>query len=179
MLQIAGCGEHHSVRAIMVTKVGNDCFPAELPDDLRPPEYRSSHCLVGIGAFLEMIKDDVVGGIVGLTDLLQDYCALAIQFLRVESRMLQNVSKDIESERYILLEDFRVVGRALARGVGVDMAADCFDLLGDRASAPTLGALEGHMLKEVCDAIDLRRFVPRADIDPDTKRDRFDRFDLV
>ena len=38
-----------------------------------------------------MIEDDVVGGIVGLTDLLQDYCALALELLRVEGGVLQDV----------------------------------------------------------------------------------------
>src|SRR5712691_9100207 len=126
-----------------------------------------------------MIEDDVVGGIVGLTDLLQDYCALALELLRVEGRVLQDVGKDIEGKRYVLLEHFRVVGRALARGVGIDLAADRLDLLGDRASASPFGAFEGHVLEKMRDAVDVSRFVPRTDIDPDAERDRFDRVDPV
>src|SRR6185312_2079192 len=59
------------------------------------------------------------------------------------------------------------------------MAADGLDLLGDRAGAPPLRALERHVLEEMGDAVDLRRFVPRADLDPEAERYRVDRVDPV
>ena len=47
-----------------------------------------------------------------------------------------------------------------------------------RARAP-LGALEGHVLEEMGDAVDLGRLVPRADIDPDAERGGLDRVHAV
>ncbi len=59
------------------------------------------------------------------------------------------------------------------------MAADRFDLLGDGKSAAPVGALEGHVLEEMRNPVDIGRFVARADIDPDAERDRVDGVDAV
>ena len=55
------------------------------------------------------------------------------------------------------------------------MAADRLDLLGDGERRAPLGALEGHVLEQMRDAVDLGRLVARADIDPDAERHRLDR----
>jgi hypothetical protein len=47
------------------------------------------------------------------------------------------------------------------------VAANGFYLLGDRAGAASLGALERHVFEEMGCAVERSRFVPRADIDPD------------
>ena len=75
----------------------------------------------------------------------------------------------------VLLQHLGVIGGALARGVGVEVAADRLDLLGDGAGAAPLGALERHVLEEMRDAVDLGRLVAGADIDPEAERDRLDR----
>ncbi len=126
-----------------------------------------------------MIEDDVVGRVVGLADLLQDHGALALQLLRVEGGVLQDVREDIESKRQILLQHLGVISGALAGGVGVEVTADRLDLLGDIAGAAPFGALEGHVLEKMRGAVDRRRFVPCADIDPDAERYRIDRLDRV
>ena len=60
----------------------------------------------------------------------------------------------------------------LARGVGVEAAADPLDLLGDGAGGPAGRALERHVLEHVGHAVDFGRLVARADIDPDAERGR-------
>ena len=57
----------------------------------------------------------------------------------------------------VLLQHLGVIGGALARGIGVEVAADRLDLLGDGEGAAALGALERHVLEEMRDAVDLRR----------------------
>ena len=59
------------------------------------------------------------------------------------------------------------------------MAADRLDLLGDGAGGAPLRALEGHVLEEMRDAVDLGRLVPRPDLDPEAERHGFDRVDAV
>ena len=81
--------------------------------------------------------------------------------------MLQDVGQEIDRERQIVGHDPGVVGGVLARGVGVEMAADVLDRLGDRPRRAPLGALERHVLEHVGDAVDLGRLVARADVDPD------------
>ena len=55
-----------------------------------------------------------------------------------------------------------VVGGHLLAGIGVDVAADVLDLLGDRLRAARRRALEGHVLEEMGDAVLLGALVPAA-----------------
>src|SRR5712691_5352362 len=131
----------------MVAQIGDDGFAPEPADDVGVAQHRAAHRLVGKGALLEMVEDDVGG--------------------------------DVERERHILLQHLGVIGRAFARGIGVEVAADRLDLLGDRAGAAPLGALERHVLEEMSGAVDLRRLVPGPDIDPEAERGRIHRIDPV
>ena len=63
--------------------------------------------------------------------------------------------------------------RLLATGIGVQHPTDRFDLLGDGAGAALLGALEGHMLKQVGNAHLAGLFVAAAGIDPDAQGGAF------
>ncbi len=126
-----------------------------------------------------MIEDDVVGRVLRLPDLLQDDRALAAELAVVQRRVLQDVGDDVDRERHVLLQHLGVVGRVLARGIGVQMAADRLDLLGDRPGVAAPRALEHHVLEEVGHAVDRRRFVAAAGLDPDADRSRLDRIHRV
>jgi hypothetical protein len=63
----------------MVFQIGDDRFARQFADDLGAAEHRAAHRLVGKGALLEIVEDDVVGRVVGLADLLQDHRALAFE----------------------------------------------------------------------------------------------------
>ena len=55
----------------------------------------------------------------------------------------------IDGERNVGLQHARMEGGLLAAGIGVEIAADGFDLLGDVARAARFGALERHVLEHV------------------------------
>ena len=179
VLDISGCREHHPLRAVMVSQIGDHGVAAQSADDFRSSEYGPPHRLLGISTFLKVIEDDVVRRVVGLADLLQDHCALTLELLWIEGGVLQDVREDIESERHIFLQYLRVISGALAGGVGVEVTANRLDLFGDIAGAAPFGALEGHVLEKMRGAVDGRRFVPCADIDPDAERYRVDGLDSV
>ncbi len=121
-----------------------------------------------------MIEDAVVGGVVGLANFLQHHGAFARQLVLVEGRVLQDVGDDIDGERRILGQNLGVVGGALAAGIGVQVAANRFDLLGNLVGAAPLRALKGHVFEQMRDAIDLGRLVTSADPDPGPERNRLD-----
>ena len=129
---------------------------------------------VGEGGGLEVVEDDVVRRVVGLADLLQDHAALALQLLGGEGGVGQDVADDVGGERQVLLQDLAVVGGLLARGVGVEVAADVLDLAGDGGGVALLGALEGHVLEEVGDAVLRRRLVAGAGGDVGAEGDGLD-----
>src|SRR5690606_39681969 len=64
-------------------------------------------------------------------------------------------------------------------GIGVEVAANRLDRLGDGLGGAGPGALERHVLEQVRDAVDLCRLVARADADPDAERDAFHRVHAV
>ena len=74
-----------------------------------------------------------------LADLLHDHAALARQLLLVEHGVLQDVGQKVDRERHVVGQHAGVIGGLLARGVGVELAADVLDRLGD-ARAPSAAA---------------------------------------
>ena len=179
VIDLAGRREDEAARGVMAMHIAADGLAREAADDLGLAQHRPAHGLVGKGGRLEMIEDDVVGRVLGLADLLQHHGALARQLLGIEGRVLQDVADDVDGERQIGRQDLGVIGRLLAGGIGVEMAAHRLDLLGDGAGRAALGALEGHMLQQMGDAVDLRRLVARADIGPDAEGDGLDGFHPV
>ena len=89
-------------------------------------------------------------------------------------RMLQDVGDDVDGQRHVLLQHLGVVGGVFARGVGVEVAADRLDLLGDGARVAPPGPLERHVLEQVRDAGRSRRLVAGAGLDPDADRGGLD-----
>ena len=164
---IAGAGHDHAGPA-------RNCVPMkrgqvsrrEAAHQFGRAQHRAADRLVGIGGGLEMIEDDVVGRVDRLGDLLHHHFLLARQLIGVERRVLQDVGQDVEGQRHVLLQHLGVIGGMVARGVGVDIAADRLDLLGDLARAAPRRALEGHVLEHVRHAVDVGRLVARAGIDP-------------
>jgi hypothetical protein len=126
-----------------------------------------------------VVEDDVVRRVDGLADLLQHHGPFAHQLLRVELRVLQDVGDQVEGERGILGQNLGIESRGLAPGIGVEVAADRLDLLGDVARATPRRALEGHVLEQMRHAVDLGRLVARADPDPGAQGDRLDRLEPV
>ena len=81
--------------------------------------------------------------------------AFFFKLLALEGRVLKNVRQDVERQRKVLFEYFRVVGCALARSVGIEMAAHRLDLFGDREGAAPFGSLERHVFEKMRDPVDL------------------------
>ena len=136
-----------------------------LLDDGGRAQGGAAHGLIAIGGGLEVVEDDVVGRVVGLPDLLQDHAALALHLLRREGGMGEDVAQDVGGERQVVLQHLGVVGGVLPRRVGVEVAADILDLPRDGGGVALLGALEGHVLQDVGDAVLLGAFVPGAGMD--------------
>ncbi len=71
------------------------------------------------------------------------------------------------------LEDTGVIGRGFDAGAGIEVAADGLDCLRELARVAALGALEGHVLEEMRDAVLVRLLVAAAGPDPHAKRGGF------
>ena len=124
----------------------------------------------GERGLLQLVEHEVVGRVLGRADLLHDDVLLALQLLRIEGRIGQDVGQHVERERHVGLEHARVIGGGFDRGAGVEIAADRLDLLGDLARGAPRGALERHVLEQMRNAVLVRPLVAAAGADPDAER---------
>jgi hypothetical protein len=126
--------------------------------------------MIGKRARLQVIEHQIVGRVFGCPDLLHDHVLLALEFVRIECGVRENVGQHVERERHIGFQHACVVGGGLKARRGVDVAAHRLDLLGDLARATALGALERHVLQEMRDAVLVGLLVAAAGADPHAKR---------
>ena len=120
-----------------------------------------------------MFEHDVVGRILRGADLLHDDVLFALELVRHEGRIGENVGQHVERQRHIGLHHPRIIGGGFGRGAGVEIAADRLDFLDDFARRAPRGALERHMFQQMRDAVLVGLFVAAADAGPDAERRGF------
>ena len=120
-----------------------------------------------IALLLQPVKNHIVRRVIGLADLLQDHAALDLDLARIKDRVQDDIANHIHRQRHIVFQNARVIGRHLARGIGVDIPAHILDRFGDLQRRPTLGSLERHMLKEMRNPVLLDPFMPPTGGHPD------------
>ena len=103
-------------------------------------------------------------------DLLEDDLALRVE-LR-ERRREDHFPHHLERRLEPVVRNARVHDRVLARGSGVQLAAERVEDLRDLLRGVRRGALEEQVLDEVRDARLRGGLVPRAGADPEADRDR-------
>ncbi len=153
MLDGAGRDHEHAVGRVVAAEIAADLLRREGNDGLRRAEDRPAERLVAIGGLGEPVEDHVVGRVVGGVDLLQDDLLLALELFFLEGGLGQDIGKDIDGERHVVLQDAGIIGGRLGGGRGVDFAADILDFLGDLAGGAACRALEGHVLEQVGNAV--------------------------
>ncbi len=172
MIDRAGGSDQHVGGAIVAGEIGGEPGTVERAHGRGRAQDRAADRLAGERGFLQPVPDEIVRGVFRRADLLHDHVLLALQLLRVERRIGEDVGKHVERERHVGLEHARVVGRGLDRGGRVEVAADRLDLLGDLARAAPGCALERHVLEQMRDAVLVGALVAAAGADPDAERCR-------
>ena len=168
------CRSHHHVgAAIMRGEIAAERIAAEALEGLGGTEQRTAHRLIRVTQLVEMLEHDIVGSILRGADLLHDHVLFALEFVRHEGRVGQDVGQHVERERHVGLHHPGVIGRGLGRGAGVEVAADRLDFLDDLARRAPRGALERHVFEQMRDAVLVRLLVATTDAGPDPKRRGF------
>ena len=151
---------------------GREVMGMEFFHPLGWPQNRAAQRLLGKGGFLQPVEDHVVWRVVRLPDLLQYHVPFDLYLARVEDRVQHDVGDDVQRQPNILGQNPCVIGRHLAAGIGVDVAAYVFDGLGDLQGRAGFGALERHVLKEMRNAVLLDPLVTATGSNPDAQRGR-------
>ena len=116
------------------------------------------------------VVDEVVRRVLDHRDLLEDDLALGVDV--DERRPEDHVGHDVERALEPVVGDARVDDGRLARGRGVQLAAELVEDLGDLLRRVARRALEEQVLDEVRDARARVGLVARARADPEPERDR-------
>src|ERR1700682_6105282 len=117
-----------------------------------------------------MLEHHVVGRILRSTNLLHDDVFFALQFIRHEGGIGEDVGQHVERQRHVGLHHPRIIGGGLGRGAGVEIAAARLDFLDDFARRAPRGALERHVFQEMRNAVLVGLFVAAADAGPYAER---------
>src|SRR6516162_5772587 len=163
-------GNHHIGTAVMRRKVAAQHVTVEGLQRLCRSQQRTAHGLIRVTQLVEMLEHDVVGRILRCADFLHDHALFALQLVRHERRIAEDVREHVERQRHIGLHDARIIGGSFRRGAGIEIAADRLDFLHDLARGAPRRAFERHMFEEMRDAMFVGPFVAAADAGPDSKR---------
>ena len=117
----------------MALQISLDRVAVEAADRLAGAKDRPPDRLPCPRRGAEMIEHEVVGGIVDRADLLDDDVLLAFEFFAIEPAVAIDLGQQVEREAAVLLEHMREIAGLLDAGLGVEVAADVLDRLGDLA----------------------------------------------
>ena len=118
----------------------------------------------------QQIEHEVVGRVLDRADLLDDDVLLALEFLRIEQAVGEDVADHVEREPDVAADHLGEIAGPLDAGLRVEVAADVLDRLGDIARAPPPRPLERHVLEQMRQAVLGDALVARARGDENADR---------
>ena len=149
------------VHRVVVTR---DRLAGDRRDHLGSADHRPPERMVGEDRLCDQVVDELLWRVVVHRDLLEHDVALGVELGK--RRGEHHVAHHIHRGREVVIRDPRVDQRVLARGCGVQLAAETVEDLGDLQRAEALAALEQEVLDEVRDTGLAARLVARAGADP-------------
>src|SRR6058998_2488756 len=100
----------------------------------------------GLGRQIEHL---IVGRVLDGVDLLEHYVALELEVARAQHGVSYQIGEHIDRLGQVRVEDARLEGRGIARGIGVERAAPGLERESDLLRGPPLRPLEHHVLEQV------------------------------
>jgi hypothetical protein len=150
VLHIAGGGQHDVLGGVRRAVVALDRPTANRPDHVRAPDHGAAERVRAEHRFGGEVVNELLGVVVEHGDLLEHDVALGVEIR--ERRREDHVGHHVERPLQVLVGDARVEQRRLARGRGVQLAAQLVEDLGDLLRGVPRRAAEEQVLDEVRDA---------------------------
>ena len=172
MADVSGRCEHDPIRPIGTAVVRGEPAARDARDDGRTPDDGAPERMPPEHRLRSDVVDEVVWRVLDHRDLLEHDLPLGVDVRegRPEDHVRHHVERALEPD----VRDARVDDGRLARGRGVQLAAELVEDLRDLLRRVPRRALEEHVLDEVRDARARIRLVARAGADPEAERDRAD-----
>ena len=165
-------GDDDVVRAVAIAVKGAERAPGDGRDHIGRAQDRPSQRMTAEDGPGDQVEDQLLGRVVHHRDLLEDDLPFRVEVGEAGSE--DHVGHDVERGLQVLVEDARVDDRVVARGRGVQLAAERVEDLGDLEGRVGGGALEEQMLEEVAHSCVRVALVPRARADPEPDGRRAD-----
>ena len=117
---------------------------------------------------LEVVEDEVGGGVVVGLYFIDDDLALLVDFDLGIDGVEHHVEEKLGCTRQVFFHEGRIDHRLLLVGVGIEVAAHTLHAVDDVPGVAMGRALEHHVFAEVCHALFRGQFVARAGSDGNT-----------
>src|SRR5215831_2558324 len=91
---------------------------------------------------IKQVMDEIVRGVLGLRDFLQNYLSLTINLFGCEHRLEENVGEKLGRHLNVFTEYLGVIAGVFLTGESIEDAADCVDFLSYLGGGSPSGSLE-------------------------------------
>jgi hypothetical protein len=120
------------------------------------------------------LEDQVIGSVGDAVDLLENHVSFRLQIALAEEGAANQISEDLDRQRQIGVEHVSLIAGVVPAGESIEPATPDLELQSELARAPSLSALEHHVLEEMGDAHLATPFVRASRADVNTDRCRAD-----
>jgi hypothetical protein len=162
----SGHGEHHALSGVFIPVETGDLVDGQRRDRLTPPTRITPERMPGEHRLVKFPMSDVVGDIVIHGEFFEDDPSLTLHILGPQRRPQHHLTEEVDRVERVPRRHSAVVGRVLAGGVRIDVAAYSVDTARDSPGVESMASLEEEMLQEVTHPCKIRRFITRADAHP-------------
>ena len=170
--EVTGDRDDRVLRAVILVHVFVHGLGRDRRERLLRAEDGAAERRAVIALFEQLVDGDVLGGVLIHIDLLEHNAALELDVLLREARLEEHIREQGNAGLETAVEHLHIVAGAFLVGEGVGLTAERVDGDGDMTRGALFRALEDHVLDEVRNAVQLRRFIAAAVADPDADRYR-------
>jgi len=132
-------------------------------------QNRHTDGMVGPEKAIKQHMDIIIRRIFHHADLLEDHLPLTLHVIGIESRIQENIRKDIRYASKVFAKDLSVKTGILLACKCIGHSPDCIQFLCDLKTGAIPRSLKNHVFNKMGDTVLRPDFVTRTGIDPYTK----------
>ena len=163
--QVADRAEHQPVGAHLLLQKGVEVGGLEAAHAVAGAQNVHAQRVVAEHDGIEIIDDGVFRRVLVHAHLLQNHAPLLLHLAAGKDGVEGEVGEQLKRALEVRAQQRGVEADFFLGGVGVQLAAHGFEAVEDVEALALFGAFEGHVLPEVGQALLVRGFIARADVE--------------
>ena len=153
MVDSTSAGKHHAGSLVVGLNIVDQVVPGDRLDILGGAQDGSAKRSALVGDCVKMVENNLLQVHLDLLHLSQDNTTLTLNLLLAEGGVGQDVTQDLDGSVKVARQTLCVEDGLLPAGVGVQVSAHVLHLELKPCLGSLGGALEGHVLEEMCHTI--------------------------